>query len=82
MNRRSTGREIILDENCHIIRGEGAATFELATGKKTYYLTADSTLAVDDWVRVLQVPKYIRIHFLIFTEELPIYIKLLYSWYK
>ncbi|CAL8111752.1 unnamed protein product [Orchesella dallaii] len=53
-SRRPAGREIILDENCRIIRGEGAATFEIATGKKTYYLTADSTAAVDDWVRVLQ----------------------------
>ncbi len=54
-SRRPAGREIILDENCRIIRGEGAATFEIVTGKKTYYLTADSTAAVDDWVRVLQV---------------------------
>jgi hypothetical protein len=53
--RRPAGREIVLDENCRIFRGEGAATFEIATGKKTYYLTADSTAAVDDWVRVLQV---------------------------
>lgn len=55
MNRRSTGREILLDDNCRVIRGEGAATFEIATEKKTYYLTADSIAAVDEWVRVLQV---------------------------
>ncbi|CAG7817751.1 unnamed protein product, partial [Allacma fusca] len=54
VNRRSAGREIVLDENCRIIKGDGAATFEIATGKKTYYLTADSIATVDEWVRILQ----------------------------
>lgn len=55
VNRRSAGREILLDENCRITKGDGAGTFEIATGKKTYYLTADSVATVDEWVRVLQV---------------------------
>lgn len=47
--------EIVIDEQCRITRADGAATFEISTGKKTYYLTADSNLAMGDWVRVLQV---------------------------
>nr|XP_018897764.1 PREDICTED: uncharacterized protein CG43867 isoform X3 [Bemisia tabaci] len=46
--------EIVIDEQCRITRADGAATFEISTGKKTYYLTADSNLAMGDWVRVLQ----------------------------
>lgn len=37
-----------------INRAEGAATFEIATGKKTYYLTADCIATMEDWIRVLQ----------------------------
>ncbi|XP_035703733.1 uncharacterized protein CG43867 isoform X2 [Folsomia candida] len=53
-SRRPTGRDILLDDNCRINRGDGAATFEIVTVKKTYYLTADSTAGVDEWVKVLQ----------------------------
>ncbi|XP_039294127.1 uncharacterized protein CG43867-like [Nilaparvata lugens] len=53
MNRKPQG-EISIDEQCRIVRADGAATFEIATGKKTYYLTADSISAMEDWVRVLQ----------------------------
>lgn len=44
----------MLDELCRIIRAEGASTFEIDTGKKVYYLTADSNATMDDWIRVLQ----------------------------
>lgn len=44
----------MLDDLCRIIRAEGASTFEIDTGKKVYYLTADSNAAMDDWIRVLQ----------------------------
>lgn len=37
-----------------INRAEGAATFEISTGKKTYYLTADCIATMEDWIRVLQ----------------------------
>ncbi|XP_014285092.1 uncharacterized protein CG43867 isoform X4 [Halyomorpha halys] len=53
VNRKPQG-EISIDEHCRITRAEGAATFEIATEKKTYYLTADSIAATEDWVRVLQ----------------------------
>lgn len=45
---------IYLDDNCRVLRADGAATFEISTAKKTYYLTADSGPAVDEWVRLLQ----------------------------
>lgn len=52
---RKPQREIVIDDQCRITRADGAATFEVMTGKKTYYLTADSIAATEDWVRVLQV---------------------------
>lgn len=52
---RKPQREILIDDQCRITRADGAATFEVMTGKKTYYLTADSIAATEDWVRVLQV---------------------------
>lgn len=59
-NRKPQGH-IILDEICRITRADGAATFEISTGKKTYYLTADSIATMEDWIRVLQVIKYVLI---------------------
>ncbi|XP_066603516.1 uncharacterized protein CG43867 isoform X5 [Prorops nasuta] len=53
VNRKPQG-QITLDEVCRINRAEGAATFEIATGKKTYYLTADCIATMEDWIRVLQ----------------------------
>ncbi|XP_049943352.1 uncharacterized protein CG43867 [Schistocerca serialis cubense] len=53
VNRKPQG-QIVLDEVCRITRAEGAATFEISTGKKTYYLTADSIATMEDWIRVLQ----------------------------
>ncbi|XP_055915623.1 uncharacterized protein CG43867 isoform X9 [Eupeodes corollae] len=53
INRKPQG-QIILDEVCRINRAEGASTFEIDTGKKVYYLTADSNATMDDWIRVLQ----------------------------
>ena len=44
----------MLDEACRINKAEGASTFEIDTGKKVYYLTADSNATMDDWIRVLQ----------------------------
>lgn len=46
--------EIPLDDACRISHAEGASTFEIDTGKKVYYLTAESNALMDDWVRVLQ----------------------------
>ncbi|XP_054260935.1 uncharacterized protein CG43867 isoform X1 [Macrosteles quadrilineatus] len=53
MARKPQG-EISIDDQCRITRADGAATFEITTGKKTYYLTADSIAATEDWVKVLQ----------------------------
>lgn len=51
VNRKPQG-QIILDEICKITRAEGSNTFEIETGKKTYYLTADSITAMEDWVKI------------------------------
>ncbi|XP_059223828.1 uncharacterized protein CG43867 isoform X5 [Stomoxys calcitrans] len=53
VNRKPQG-QIMLDEACRISKAEGASTFEIDTGKKVYYLTADSNATMDDWIRVLQ----------------------------
>ncbi|TMW47133.1 hypothetical protein DOY81_007782 [Sarcophaga bullata] len=53
VNRKPQG-QIMLDEACRINKAEGASTFEIDTGKKVYYLTADSNATMDDWIRVLQ----------------------------
>ncbi|KAM7350172.1 uncharacterized protein CG43867 isoform 4-T5 [Cochliomyia hominivorax] len=53
VNRKPQG-QILLDEACRINKAEGASTFEIDTGKKVYYLTADSNATMDDWIRVLQ----------------------------
>lgn len=68
MNRKPQG-EISIDEHCRITRAEGAATFEIATEKKTYYLTADSIAATEDWVRVLQVNVYILFYFMFLYSD-------------
>ncbi|XP_066281395.1 pleckstrin homology domain-containing family H member 1-like isoform X2 [Branchiostoma lanceolatum] len=53
VHRKPQGR-IELDGLCKIARTEGNCTFEIVTEKKTYYLTADSTSAMEEWIRVLQ----------------------------
>lgn len=51
ISRKPQG-QIVLDELCKITRAEGSNTFEIDTGKKTYYLTADSITAMEDWVGI------------------------------
>ncbi|XP_043844302.1 pleckstrin homology domain-containing family H member 1 [Dromiciops gliroides] len=46
--------QVELNSHCHIVRGEGAQTFQLISEKKTYYLTADSPNLLEEWIRVLQ----------------------------
>lgn len=58
VNRKPQG-QIGLGEACKISRNDGAATFEIYTGSRTYYLTADSIATMEDWIRVLQVIKTI-----------------------
>ena len=53
VDRKPAG-EISLDHGCLVSRSDGAHTFEVNTGKKIYYLTADSTTLVEEWVRTLQ----------------------------
>ena len=45
---------IVLNESCRVSRADGSNTFEIATGTKNYYLTADSQPIMEEWVRVLQ----------------------------
>ncbi len=54
MLRKPRG-EILIDESCKIAKSDAGTTFEIATSKKTYYLTADSVTAVEDWLKALQV---------------------------
>lgn len=68
---RKPQREITIDDLCRITRADGAATFEISTTKKTFYLTADSIAAMEDWVKVLQV-----IFFFFFTPVLVMIINL------
>ena len=46
---------ITLNETCCISKAEGC-TFNLSidSGKKVYYLTADSAIAMEDWIRQIQ----------------------------
>ncbi|KAH8032116.1 hypothetical protein HPB51_023226 [Rhipicephalus microplus] len=46
--------QIALDEVCRVTRAHGATTFEIATDKRSFYLTADCTSTMEEWVRVLQ----------------------------
>ncbi|CAN7994750.1 unnamed protein product, partial [Ixodes pacificus] len=46
--------QITLDDVCRVTRSEGAATFEIATGKRSFYLSAESTSTMEEWVKVLQ----------------------------
>lgn len=65
VNRKPQG-QILLDDKCRVTREEGASTFEINTGKKMYYLTADSNASMDDWVKTLQVcisSKMIKFYF-------------------
>lgn len=57
VNRKPQG-QIILDDSCRITRQDGASTFEINTGKKIYYLTADSIATMEEWVRILQVKSH------------------------
>ncbi|KAK2707600.1 hypothetical protein QYM36_015340, partial [Artemia franciscana] len=52
-NRKPQG-QIKLDENCRILRADGASTFEIDSGSKVHYFTADSSTTMEDWVKVLQ----------------------------
>nr|XP_042909382.1 uncharacterized protein CG43867 [Parasteatoda tepidariorum] len=45
--------QIMLDDVSRVNRADGG-TFEIATSKRTYYLTADSNSTMEDWIRVLQ----------------------------
>jgi len=53
ISRKAQG-QISLDDSCRVVRADGSATFEISTAKKTYYLTADSSATVEEWVRILQ----------------------------
>ncbi|XP_072031714.1 pleckstrin homology domain-containing family H member 1-like isoform X2 [Amphiura filiformis] len=52
-NRKPRG-QVPLDSMCKILRSEGSLTFELVTAKRTYYLTAESSILMEEWIKVLQ----------------------------
>ncbi|KAM4797849.1 LOW QUALITY PROTEIN: pleckstrin homology domain-containing family H member 2-like [Urocitellus parryii] len=45
---------IELSASCSILRGDNKQTVQLTTEKHTYYLTADSTNILEEWIKVLQ----------------------------
>ncbi|EDO43015.1 predicted protein, partial [Nematostella vectensis] len=51
-NRKPLG-QVPLDGSCRISRTEGALTIEVATPKRTYYLSGETSDEVDEWLRVL-----------------------------
>ncbi|CAM1311332.1 PLEKHH2 (predicted) [Pycnogonum litorale] len=53
INRKPQG-QVILDDVCRVTRAEGASTFEIATGKRTYYLSAESAATMEEWIKILQ----------------------------
>ncbi|XP_071044238.1 uncharacterized protein CG43867 isoform X3 [Parasteatoda tepidariorum] len=53
VNRKPQG-QIVLDDVCRVNRAYDAATFEISTGKRVYYLTADSINMMEEWIKVLQ----------------------------
>ncbi|XP_022810522.1 pleckstrin homology domain-containing family H member 2-like isoform X3 [Stylophora pistillata] len=52
VNRKPLG-QIPLDGSCRIARTDGELTIEVATPKRTFYLTGETTEVVDSWLRVL-----------------------------
>ncbi|EDL02635.1 mCG5814, isoform CRA_b, partial [Mus musculus] len=46
--------QVDLNSHCQIVREEEAQTFQLISGNKTYYLTAESPSLLEEWIRVLQ----------------------------
>lgn len=46
--------QVDLNSHCQIVRGEEAQTFQLISGNKIYYLTAESPSLLEEWIRVLQ----------------------------
>uniref|UniRef100_A0A336LP84 CSON015304 protein n=1 Tax=Culicoides sonorensis TaxID=179676 RepID=A0A336LP84_CULSO len=53
VHRKPQG-QIQLDDKCRVSKEEGASIFEINTGKKNYYLTADSNASMDDWIKTIQ----------------------------
>ena len=55
INRNDTSRkprgQVPLDKFCKIAPSEGLQTFELATSKRTYYLTAESPAVMEEWIK-------------------------------
>ncbi|XP_071491211.1 pleckstrin homology domain-containing family H member 2-like [Diadema antillarum] len=52
VSRKPRG-QVPLDKFCKIAPSEGLQTFELATSKRTYYLTAESPAVMEEWIRLI-----------------------------
>ncbi|XP_041469682.1 pleckstrin homology domain-containing family H member 1-like isoform X2 [Lytechinus variegatus] len=46
--------QVPLDKFCKIAPSEGLQTFELATSKRTYYLTAESPAVMEEWIKLIE----------------------------
>ncbi|XP_077994864.1 pleckstrin homology domain-containing family H member 1-like [Glandiceps talaboti] len=45
--------QILLDGKCKVVKSDSSHCFELATPQRTYYLTAESHQAVEEWLQAL-----------------------------
>ncbi|XP_022667978.1 pleckstrin homology domain-containing family H member 1-like isoform X4 [Varroa destructor] len=53
--RRKVKGEVVLDEAARVQRtNEGMPTFEVVTARRTFSLTADSMLLMEEWLRAIQ----------------------------
>lgn len=55
VNKCKPRAQIILDKSCRVSTAGDSGTFQLITGnnKKVYYLTADSVITLEEWIRIL-----------------------------
>jgi hypothetical protein len=55
VNKSKPRGQISLDKSCRILTAGDSGTFQIITGnnKKVYYLTADSVITLEEWIRIL-----------------------------
>ncbi|XP_002735178.2 pleckstrin homology domain-containing family H member 2-like [Saccoglossus kowalevskii] len=46
--------QVPLDGKCKVMKSESSHSFEIVTSQRTYYLSAESNNAVDEWIQALQ----------------------------
>ncbi|XP_061914794.1 pleckstrin homology domain-containing family H member 2 [Entelurus aequoreus] len=60
--------QIELNATSNIARGEGKQVLQIVTGKRVYYLKADSPNLLDEWLRVLQAVLRVKAASPLFTQ--------------